>query len=52
MLMTLLVALIILAYFVFKAVRFGELKVVESSIMAVLSIGITAFFILFIVTGV
>jgi hypothetical protein len=46
------VALIILAYFIFKAARYGELKIVESSIMAVLSIGITAYFILFIVTGV
>ena len=52
MLITLIVALIILAYFIFKAARFGELKVVESSVMAILCIGITAYFILFIVTGV
>ena len=52
MLITLLVALIVLAYFVFRAARFGELKAAEAGIMAVFSIGIAAYFILFIVTGV
>ena len=51
MLITLIVALIILAYFIFKAARFGELKTAESSIMAVFSIGIAAYFILFIIMG-
>lgn len=52
MLITLIVALIILAYFIFKAARFGRLKNTDASIMAVLSIGITAYFIFFIVISV
>ena len=52
MLITLIVALFILAYFIFKAARFGGLKKVESSIMAVFSIAVTGYFIFFIVTGV
>jgi|GEM_PF-2198259 len=52
MLITLIAALIILAYFIFKSARYGELKTAESSIMAVLSIGIAAYFIVFIVTAV
>lgn len=51
MLITLLVALIILAYFFLRAARFGKLKAAGAGIMAVFSIGITAYFILFIVTG-
>jgi hypothetical protein len=52
MLITLIVALIILAFFMFRAIRFGELKKAESSIMAIFSIALTGYFIYFIVAGV
>ncbi len=52
MLIILLAALIILAYFLFKSCRFGELNITESSIMSILSIGLVGYFILFIVTAV
>lgn len=52
MLITIIVALIILSYFIFKAARFGRLKAGESAITAVLCIGIAGYLILFIVTGV
>jgi len=48
MLITLIVILVILAYFIFKAARFGALKSTEASIMAIFSISMTAYFILFI----
>ena len=52
MLITLIVALIILAYFVFRAARFGKLKKTEISIMAIFSIALTGYFIYFIIAGV
>jgi hypothetical protein len=52
MLITLIVGLIILAYFMFRAIRIGELKKVEFSIMAIFSIAFTGYFIYFITVGV
>ncbi len=52
MLIILFVALIILAYFLFKACRFGELNITESSIMSILSIGLVGYFIFFIAIAV
>ena len=52
MLITLIVALIILAYFLFKSARFGKTNIVESSILSILSIGLVGYFIYFIVSGV
>jgi hypothetical protein len=52
MLITLIVALIVLAYFLFKSARFGKMSTAESSILGVLSIGLTGYFIYFIVSGV
>ena len=52
MLITLIAAIIILAYFIFKAARFGELGKTESAIMAVFSIALTGYFIYFIAAGV
>ena len=52
MLITLIVALIILAYFLFKSARFGKINTPESSILSILSIGLVGYFIYFIVSGV
>ena len=52
MLITLIVALIILAYFLFKSARFGKINITESSILSILSIGLVGYFIYFIVSGV
>ncbi len=52
MLITLLVALIVLAYFLFKSSRFGKLNITESSILSILSIGLVGYFIFFIVIAV
>ena len=52
MLITLIVALIILAYFLFKSARFGKTNTAESSILSILSIGLVGYFIYFIVSGV
>ncbi len=52
MLITIITVLIVLSYFIFKAARFGKLKVGEAAITAILCIGITAYFILFIITGI
>ena len=52
MLITLIVALIILAYFLFKSARFGKMSTAESSILSILSIGLVGYFIYFIVSGV
>ena len=52
MLITLIVALIVLAYFLFKSSRFGKLDTAESSILSILSIGLVGYFIFFIVTAV
>jgi len=52
MLIIIIAALIILSYFIFKAIRFGKLKNTESAMTAILCIGISVYFILFIVTGV
>ena len=52
MLITLIVALIILAYFLFKSARFGKINTSESSILSILSIGLVGYFIYFIVSGV
>ncbi|MCJ7472214.1 MAG: hypothetical protein MUP02_05335 [Actinobacteria bacterium] len=52
MLITLIVALIILAYFLFKSARFGKINTAESSILSILSIGMVGYFIYFIVSGV
>jgi len=51
MLITIIVTLIILLYFIFKAARFGKLKAGEATITTIPCIGITAYFILFRVTG-
>lgn len=51
MLITLIVGLIILAYFLFKAARFGKLNTAESAIMSILSIGLVGYFIFFMVTS-
>ena len=52
MLITLIVALIILAYFLFKSARFGKINTAESSILSILSIGLVGYFIYFIVAGI
>ncbi len=52
MLITLIVALIILAYFLFKSARFGKINTAESSILSILSIGLVRYFIYFIVSGI
>jgi len=52
MLITLIVALIILAYFLFKSARFGKMNTAESSILSILSIGLVGYFIYFIVASV
>ncbi len=52
MLITLIVALIILAYFLFKSARFGKINTAESSILSILSIGLVGYFIYFIVSAV
>ena len=52
MLITLIVALIILAYFLFKSARFGKMNTAESSILSILSIGLVGYFIYFIVAGI
>ena len=52
MLITLIVALIILAYFLIKSARFGKINTAESSILSILSIGLVGYFIYFIVSAV
>ncbi len=52
MLITLIVGLIVLSYFLFKSTRFGKMNAAESSILSIFSIGLVGYFIYFIVSGV
>jgi len=52
MLITIIVVSIILSYFIFKGCNIRKLKAYEAVIIAIIYIGITAYFILFIVRGV